>query len=307
MRCPYCGGLDTQVKDSRPTEDNSAIRRRRACPDCGGRFTTFERVQLRELTVVKKNGRRAPFDRDKLDARSRSRLRKRASRPSGSSAWSTASCASWRAQGDADIPTERIGELVMEGLKTLDQIAYVRFASVYRNFREARDFHAIVGELEAEPEASGEMSDDDARFMAAALSLGRRNIGLTAPNPCVGALSCSGGVVVGGGVTAPGGRPHAETLALAEAGEAARGATVYVTLEPCSHHGQTPPCAEALVAAGVARVVCALEDPDARVSGHGLAMLRAAGIEVVVGVGAEEARARPSRPYPARDARAGRW
>jgi diaminohydroxyphosphoribosylaminopyrimidine deaminase/5-amino-6-(5-phosphoribosylamino)uracil reductase len=130
----------------------------------------------------------------------------------------------------------------------------------------------------------------DARFMAAALSLGRRNLGLTAPNPSVGALIVRGGVVIGGGVTAPGGRPHAETLALAEAGEAARGATVYVTLEPCSHHGQTPPCAEALVAAGVARVVCAAQDPDARVAGRGLALLRAAGIEVVVGIGAEEAR-----------------
>ena len=130
---------------------------------------------------------------------------------------------------------------------------------------------------------------DDPSFMAAALALGRRNLGLTAPNPSVGALIVRDGVVIGGGVTAPGGRPHAETLALAEAGEAARGATVYVTLEPCSHHGQTPPCAEALVAAGVARVVCALQDPDARVSGRGLALLRAAGIEVVVGVGAEQA------------------
>ena len=130
----------------------------------------------------------------------------------------------------------------------------------------------------------------DARFMDAALALGRRNLGLTAPNPSVGALILRGDVVVGAGVTAPGGRPHAETLALAEAGDHARGATAYVTLEPCSHHGQTPPCAEALVAAGVARVVCALEDPDARVAGRGFALLRAAGIEVVVGIGAEAAR-----------------
>jgi diaminohydroxyphosphoribosylaminopyrimidine deaminase/5-amino-6-(5-phosphoribosylamino)uracil reductase len=131
---------------------------------------------------------------------------------------------------------------------------------------------------------------DDASFMAAALSLGRRNLGLTAPNPSVGALIVRDGVVIGGGATAPGGRPHAETLALAEAGEAARGATVYVTLEPCSHHGQTPPCAEGLIAAGVTRVVCALEDPDPRVAGRGLALLRAAGVEVVVGVGAGPAR-----------------
>jgi transcriptional repressor NrdR len=152
MRCPYCGGLDTQVKDSRPTEDNSSIRRRRACPDCGGRFTTFERVQLRELTVVKKNGRRAAFDRDKLHRSLEVALRKRDVAPERVERMINGVVRQLEAQGDTDIPTERIGELVMEGLKTLDQIAYVRFASVYRNFQEARDFHAIVGELEAEPE-----------------------------------------------------------------------------------------------------------------------------------------------------------
>jgi diaminohydroxyphosphoribosylaminopyrimidine deaminase/5-amino-6-(5-phosphoribosylamino)uracil reductase len=126
--------------------------------------------------------------------------------------------------------------------------------------------------------------------MAAALSFGRRGLGLTAPNPSVGALVVRDGIVAGRGVTHIGGRPHAERRALDEAGEAARGATVYVTLEPCSHHGMTPPCAEALVAAGVARVVCALEDPDSRVAGRGFAWLRAAGIEVEVGPGAAEAR-----------------
>ena len=152
MRCPYCGGLDTQVKDSRPTEDNASIRRRRACPDCGGRFTTFERVQLRELMVVKKNGRRAPFDRDKLQRSLEVALRKRDVAPERVERMINGVVRQLEAQGDTDIPTGRIGELVMEGLKTLDQIAYVRFASVYRNFQEARDFHAIVGELEAEPE-----------------------------------------------------------------------------------------------------------------------------------------------------------
>ena len=152
MRCPYCGGLDTQVKDSRPTEDNSSIRRRRACPDCGGRFTTFERVQLRELTVVKKNGRRVPFDRDKLQRSVEVALRKRDVAPERVERMINGVVRQLEAQGDTDIPTERIGELVMEGLKTLDGVAYVRFSSVYRNFREARDFHVAVGELEAEPE-----------------------------------------------------------------------------------------------------------------------------------------------------------
>ena len=152
MRCPYCGGLDSQVKDSRPTEDNSSIRRRRACPDCGGRFTTFERVQLRELVVVKKSGRRVPFDRDKLQRSVNVALRKRDVPPERIERMINGVVRQLEAQGEGDVPSDRIGELVMEGLKSLDGIAYVRFASVYRNFREAREFNAIVGELEAEPE-----------------------------------------------------------------------------------------------------------------------------------------------------------
>jgi diaminohydroxyphosphoribosylaminopyrimidine deaminase / 5-amino-6-(5-phosphoribosylamino)uracil reductase len=134
------------------------------------------------------------------------------------------------------------------------------------------------------------MIDDDIRFMGAALNLARRGLGVVAPNPAVGALIVRDGIVAGRGVTAQGGRPHAEVLALREAGESARGATLYVTLEPCSHHGHTPPCADALIAAGIARVVSALEDPDPRVTGQGHARLRAAGIEVSTGILASEAR-----------------
>lgn len=132
-------------------------------------------------------------------------------------------------------------------------------------------------------------SATDERFMAAAIRLSRRNLGLTATNPSVGTLIVRDGVIVGRGVTAVGGRPHAETEALAEAGELARGATAYVTLEPCAHHGRTPPCAEALVSAGIYRVVGGATDPDDRVSGRGYAILRAAGIEVVEGVLAGQA------------------
>ena len=127
-------------------------------------------------------------------------------------------------------------------------------------------------------------SGTDARLMQAALAFGRRNLGLTAPNPAVGALVVRDGVIVGRGATQPGGRPHAETQALADAGALARGATLYVTLEPCSHHGHTAPCAQAIIAAGIARVVSALDDPDPRVAGAGHAQLRAAGIAVTTGV-----------------------
>src|ERR1700743_34034 len=130
----------------------------------------------------------------------------------------------------------------------------------------------------------------DLRFMQLALSLGRRGLGRTWPNPAVGSVSVRDGVMVGRGWTQPGGRPHAEVEALRRAGAAARGATLYVTLEPCSHHGKTPPCADDVIAAGIARVVSALEDPNPEVAGQGHARLRAAGIAVEVGVGAEKAR-----------------
>jgi diaminohydroxyphosphoribosylaminopyrimidine deaminase / 5-amino-6-(5-phosphoribosylamino)uracil reductase len=133
-------------------------------------------------------------------------------------------------------------------------------------------------------------SATDERFMAHALTLGRRGLGQTWPNPSVGAVIVRDGAVVARGVTQPGGRPHAETEALRRAGGAARGATIYVTLEPCSHHGKTPPCADAIIAAGIARVVSALDDPNPEVAGQGHARLRAAGIVVDVGTGADEAR-----------------
>jgi transcriptional repressor NrdR len=155
MRCPYCGSLDTQVKDSRPTDDSSSIRRRRICPDCGGRFTTFERVQLRELTVMKRSGRRVPFDRDKLQQSVEVALRKRPVDPERVERMINGIVRQLESMSDGEVPSETVGELVMEGLKGLDDVAYVRFASVYKNFREAKDFEEILGKL-----AEGESEDD---------------------------------------------------------------------------------------------------------------------------------------------------
>ncbi|WP_298421203.1 transcriptional regulator NrdR [Rhodoblastus sp.] len=160
MRCPYCGSLDTQVKDSRPTDDSSSIRRRRVCPDCGGRFTTFERVQLRELTVVKKSGRRAPFDRDKLVRSVQIALRKRPVDPERVDRMINGLVRQLENQGESEIPSETIGELVMQGLKTLDEVAYVRFASVYRNFREARDFGQLLDEFSDDGAAARRKEED---------------------------------------------------------------------------------------------------------------------------------------------------
>ncbi len=147
MRCPFCGNEDTQVKDSRPTEDNSAIRRRRQCPNCGARFTTFERVQLRELTVVKGTGQREPFDRDKLLRSMMIALRKRPVDAERTERVVNGLVRRLESSGESEIPTKLIGEMVMDALAGLDPVAYVRFASVYRNFREARDFEEFVGKL----------------------------------------------------------------------------------------------------------------------------------------------------------------
>lgn len=150
MRCPFCRSDDTQVKDSRPTEDNSAIRRRRHCPACASRFTTFERIQLRELIVIKKNGARSPFNRDKL-ARSLSvALRKRPVDPDRIERMVNVIQRRLETSGEPDVTSKNIGEMVMEGLATLDQVAYVRFASVYRNFHEAKDFEDFIGNIGGE-------------------------------------------------------------------------------------------------------------------------------------------------------------
>ena len=147
MRCPFCGHENSQVKDSRPTEDGSAIRRRRQCEGCAARFTTFERVQLRELTVVKSEERREPFDRAKLERSIAIACRKRPVPPERIARLATSIQRRLETSGDSETPSARIGEMVMEGLKELDPVAYIRFASVYKDFREARDFEQFAGSV----------------------------------------------------------------------------------------------------------------------------------------------------------------
>lgn len=148
MRCPFCGNEDTQVKDSRPAEDGASIRRRRSCPACGNRFTTFERVQLRDLTVIKTDGRRVAFDRDKLARSVRVALRKRPFDEERIERIVNGIQRRLEVEADSEVTSRRIGEVVMETLRDVDEVAYVRFASVYRNFREAKDFRAFLGQIE---------------------------------------------------------------------------------------------------------------------------------------------------------------
>lgn len=158
MKCPFCNSPDSQVKDSRPSEDGSAIRRRRSCPECGGRFTTFERVQLRELTIVKRSGRRTPFDREKLVRSLAIALRKRPVDGERVERMVSGIVRQLESRGESEAPSHVLGELVMEALKAVDEVAYVRYASVYRDFRETADFARFLGEEglsdEAEPGAT---------------------------------------------------------------------------------------------------------------------------------------------------------
>ena len=155
MRCPFCASNDTQVKDSRPTEDDSAIRRRRICPKCEGRFTTFERVQLKELTVLKRSGRRAPFDRSKLARSITMALRKRPIEAERVERLINDIVRKLESNSDGEVTSGAVGELAMEALKELDGVAYVRFASVYRDFRDARDFEDVLKEL------AGDKAEDE--------------------------------------------------------------------------------------------------------------------------------------------------
>ena len=156
MRCPFCLHNDTQVKDSRPTEDNAAIRRRRFCVDCGSRFTTFERVQLRDLMILKKTGQRVQFERDKLIRSVQLACRKRPVDETRIERVVNGIQRRLESSGESEIRSETVGELVMEALSNLDSVAYVRFASVYKNFREARDFEDFVGQIGGD----GEIEDD---------------------------------------------------------------------------------------------------------------------------------------------------
>ncbi|MDJ0824261.1 MAG: transcriptional regulator NrdR [Rhodobacter sp.] len=147
MRCPFCGNIDTQVKDSRPAEDHVAIRRRRFCPACGGRFTTYERVQLRDLVVIKSNGRREDFDRDKLERSIRISMQKRPVEPDRIDQMISGIVRRLESMGETDIPSKTIGEIVMESLARIDTVAFVRFASVYKNFQAVDDFEDFIEEL----------------------------------------------------------------------------------------------------------------------------------------------------------------
>ena len=156
MRCPFCGHAESQVKDSRPSEEGASIRRRRSCPQCGGRFTTFERVQLRELTIIKRSGRRTPFDREKLVRSISVALRKRPVDPERLERMVSGIVRQLESMGETELPSHVVGEMVMKALKSLDEVGYVRYASVYRDFRQTQDFAKFLGEEGLSDEGVGD-------------------------------------------------------------------------------------------------------------------------------------------------------
>ncbi len=245
---------------------------------------------MRELTVIKKNGQREPFDRDKLARSIYIALRKRPVEPERVERIINSLVRQLESSGETDIPSDMIGGLVMEALATPRSSRLYPLRLGLPQLPRGQGFRRFRRADRRRWRLSSAGRCVDLRAMRAALALARRGLGTVWPNPAVGCVIVSkDGRVVGRGWTQPGGRPHGETEALRRAGEAARGATAYVSLEPCCHWGRTPPCTDALIAAGVQRVVVALEDPDPRVAGEGVRRLRAAGLAVETGLCAAEA------------------
>eukprot|EP01030_Chromulinospumella_sphaerica_P013624 gene13624-13407_t len=285
MHCPFCGANDTKVIDSRLVAEGEQVRRRRECLACGERFTTFETAELVLPRLIKTDGSRQPFDEEKLRAGMQRALEKRPVSVERLESSLVHIKHKLRATGEREVKSLVVGELVMAELQKLDEVAYIRFASVYRRFQDLNEFREEIDRLAREP-----LAILDAHYMARALELARKGHYTTHPNPRVGCVIVRDGQIVGEGWHERAGEPHAEVHALHAAGELARGATAYVTLEPCSHHGRTPPCADALVNAGVARVVAAMQDPNPEVAGRGLQRLAQAGIATESGVLEGEAR-----------------
>ena len=307
MHCPFCAHDDTKVNDSRLAAEGTQIRRRRECLACGERFTTFETAELVMPLVVKNDQRRVPFDENKLRGGLHKALEKRpVSRESVEEAVGHIT-RKLRSLGEREVTSRQIGEIVMEELHKLDEVAYVRYASVYRHFQDVEAFREEVdrlrhrrgkapseGQLSLLPGdvtppkdrqgAQVSFSAFDEAAMRRALELAERGLYSTHPNPRVGAVLARDEEIVGEGWHERAGEAHAEPIAIRAAGERARGATAYVTLEPCSHHGRTPPCVDVLLAAGVRRVVYAVGDPNPRVNGAGAARLKEAGVIVESGL-----------------------
>ena len=310
MKCPFCHETENRVIDSRLSKDSNMIRRRRECGRCSRRFTTYERVEEMMPLVVKKDGRRESYDRMKIINGLKRACEKRPVSINTIEAIADRIERTLQERGEKEILSSVIGETLMRELHDTDPVAYVRFASVYRSFKDINEFMVELEELLKERKGMPLIkpprrarrgnsifvrrhagAHQDLRYIRRACRLARKAAGRTSPNPMVGAVLVRAGQVVGAGFHQFAGGDHAEIIALKRAGAKARGATLYITLEPCSHHGRTPPCTRALIGAGIKEVVCGTRDPNPLVAGRGFRKLRRAGIKVRVGVLEKECRA----------------
>jgi len=275
-------------------KDGDVIRRRRECLSCGRRFTTYERIEEELPLVVKRDGRREPYDRQKILSGIRKACEKRPVSYDTIEHLVEALEQEFQSGAEKEISSIRIGERVMAKLLQVDDVAYVRFASVYRQFKDVSQFVEEIKTLISEPPAERRSHDAPSGVSrhgvhAAGAAPGPQRGRTDRAQPAVGAVVVRGGRVVGEGYHHAAGLPHAEIEALGRAGNAARGADLYVTLEPCDHRGRTGPCTGAILAAGVARVAYAMEDPNPAVSGRGARRLRQAGLVVHRGLMEAEA------------------
>ena len=294
MRCPFCGTDDTQVKDSRSSEDGASIRRRRLCSSCGSRFTTFERIQLRDLIVIKRDGKKGVFDREKIVKSMEIALRKRKVDNEIIERAQNGIVRQLESSGENEISSDLIGELVMNALSQIDHVAYIRYASVYRNFREASDFGKFVkDEFQEKINFKEIMIKNHQKWMNLALLEALRCKGLTGKNPNVGCVIVKNEKVIGIGRTGSEGRPHAEENSIKSISNKSllKSSTMYVTLEPCFHKNSKGfSCADLVVQSGIKEIFIGYLDPDPRTSGKSVSFFRKSGIHIDVGLCGEKAK-----------------
>ena len=294
MFCPFCQAQDTKVIDSRLSGDGSQIRRRRECELCHARFTTFETADLALPRIVKSDGERQPFNGVKLKGGMLRALEKRPLSSEEVDGVFGSILTEIRQLGEREIASRQLGEIVMRNLKRVDQVAYVRFASVYRDFQDIKEFAEEISSLSKEkPKTTKKKKMKDQDFMARAIELAKKGRLKVQPNPMVGCVIVKEKKIIGEGWHKSFGGAHAEINAIKnckrkfgtkKANKLIEGADLYVNLEPCSIKKNTPPCTNSIIQHGIRKVICGTLDPNPAINGQGIKILKKARVQVKIGI-----------------------